>query len=38
MILVFHQVDISTLIHAFSKVTNSNSIVDQASQVCLEDV
>lgn len=38
MILIFQQVDISTLILAFSKVTDSNSIVDQASHVCLEDL
>ena len=38
MILVFQQVDISTLIPAFSKVTDLNSIVNQASYVCLEDL
>ena len=30
MAVVYQQVDISTLIPAFSKVTNSNSIVDQS--------
>ena len=38
MVVEYQQVDTSTLVTAFPKVTNSNFIVDQASQVCLEDL